>query len=278
MIAVLLWVAHTHALEHADATPYLAVSSPAKQSGKTRLLECLSLLAFGNGGIQVAPTASTIFRTLDATPGAALLLDELDAVFRDHSDRYEELRGVINAGHRRGATVPRNVPGPNNTWVVKAFPVFGPRALAGIGRLPDTIADRSIPIRMVKRKESEPLDRFRHRDARAEAEQLVADVVAALKANPPAREAGLPAGSSDRAADAWEPLLAIADVAGGAWPSRARRAATVLHASRARDDSLGPRLITRHYCHVHPRGARGISAVRADEEGPTTDWRSGSAT
>ncbi len=102
---VVLWIAHTHALESADATPYLAISSPEKQSGKTRLLECLALLANGASGIAVAPTASTIFRTREATPDATLLLDELDAVFRDRSDRYEEVRAVINAGHRRGATV-----------------------------------------------------------------------------------------------------------------------------------------------------------------------------
>ena len=200
MVAVVLWVAHTHALDHADATPYLAISSPEKQSGKTRLLECLGLLAFGHGGIQIAPTAATIFRTLDATPGAALLLDELDAVFHDHTDKYDELRGVINAGHRRGATVPRNVGDGKGSWVVKAFHVFGPRALAGIGKLPDTIADRSIPIRMVKKKGSEPVERFRHRVARSEAESLVADLIAALDATPPALEADLPTGISDRAA------------------------------------------------------------------------------
>src|SRR5690606_30113045 len=121
VVAIVLWVAHTHAIEHADATPYLRISSPAKQSGKTRLLECLAHLARGCAGILIAPTASTIYRSLEATPGSTLLLDELDAVFADRSDRFEEVRAVINAGHRRGATVPRSVPGPRNTWVVKQF-------------------------------------------------------------------------------------------------------------------------------------------------------------
>lgn len=67
IVAVVLWIAHTHAIEHADATPYLAVSSPEKQSGKTRLLECLGLLARGCSSILVTPTASTIYRSLDAT-------------------------------------------------------------------------------------------------------------------------------------------------------------------------------------------------------------------
>ena len=109
IVAVVLWIAHTYALEYADATPYLAVTSPEKGSGKTRLLECLRLLARGRPEIFIIPTASTIYRMLEADPDAPLLLDELDAVFRDRSDKYEEVRAIINAGHRRGAKVPRTV-------------------------------------------------------------------------------------------------------------------------------------------------------------------------
>jgi hypothetical protein len=203
-----LWVAHTHTIDHADATPYLAISSPEKQSGKTRLLECLQLLAHDCSGIAITPTAATIYRSLEASPGATLLLDELDAVFRDRSDKYEEVRAVINAGHRRGATVPRSVPGPKNTWLVKQFQVFGPKALAGIGKLPDTVTDRAIPVWMVKRKRSEPIEKFRVRTATGEATSIAAGLVAALAAQPPAFEADPPSELPHRAADAWEPLLA----------------------------------------------------------------------
>jgi Protein of unknown function (DUF3631) len=280
VVAVILWVAHTHALGYADATPYLAISSPEKQSGKTRLLECLALLAHGCSGIAITPTASTIYRSLEASPGATLLLDELDAVFRDRSDKYEEVRAVINAGHRRGATVPRSVPGPKNTWLVKQFPVFGPKALAGIGKLPDTVTDRAIPVRMLKRKRSEPVEKFRVRTATGEAAAIAAGLVAALAAQPPAIEADLPAELPDRAADAWEPLLAIADVAGGVWPARARRAAVVLHASREQDDSLGLRLLSDVRLVFNARGVGRIStadlitALQADEEGPWESERS----
>lgn len=84
-VAVTLWVAHTYAMDFADATPYLAISSPEKQSGKTRLLELLRLLVHNCPGILVTPTSSTIYRSLDASAGATLLIDELDAVFRDRS-------------------------------------------------------------------------------------------------------------------------------------------------------------------------------------------------
>lgn len=280
VVAVVLWIAHTHAVDRADATPYLAVSSPEKQSGKTRLLECLALLAHGCAGILITPTASTIYRSLEASPGATLLLDELDAVLRDRSDKYEEVRAVINAGHRRGAAVPRSVPGPKNSWNVKQFPVFGPKALAGIGKLPDTVTDRAIPIRMVKRKPSEPIDKFRVRTATGEAAPIVDGLVAALAANPPEFDADVPVALPDRAADAWEPLLAIADVAGGTWPARARRAAVILHASRAQDDSLGLRLLSDIRLIFEARVVERIStadlitALQLDEEGPWTDIRS----
>lgn len=280
VVAVVLWIAHTHAVEQADATPYLAISSPEKQSGKTRLLECLGLLAHGCSGILITPTASTIYRSLEATPGATLLIDELDAIFRDRSDKYEEVRAVINAGHRRGATVPRTVPGPKNSWTVKQFPVFGAKALAGIGKLPDTVADRAIPVRMLKRKRSEPVAKFRQRTATGEAVSIATGLVAALAAQPPGFEADLPSELPDRAADAWEPLLAIADVAGGIWPARARQAAVVLHASREQDDSLGLRLLSDIRLVLEGSGAERIStaelisSLQADDEGPWVSERS----
>jgi hypothetical protein len=198
----------------------------------------------------------------------------------DHSDRYEEVRAVIDAGHRRGATVPRSVPGPKNTWIVKQYPVFCPKALAGIGKLPDTVTDRSVRINMLKRKRSEPVERFRTRTARDEATSLVGALVAGLAAQPPGFETDLLAELADRTAEAWEPLLAIADAAGGAWPTRARRAAIVLHASHEEDDSLGLRLLSDIRLVFEDRDVQRmftadlITALRADEEGLWASERS----
>jgi hypothetical protein len=171
------------------------------------------------------------------------------------------------------------VPGPKNTWVVKQFPVFGPKALAGIGKLPDTIADRAIPIRMLKRKQNERVTRFHDRVARREASPIVKGLVAALAAQPPSFEAELPLALADRAADAWEPLFALADAAGGPWPVRARTAAVVLHANREQDDSLGLRLLADiRLVFAGHEGERIstvdlIAALRSEEESPWTDDR-----
>ena len=205
--------------------------------------------------IFIIPTASTIYRMLEAAPTTPLLLDELDAVFRDRSDKYEEVRAIINAGHRRGATVPRTVT-TGNRHEVQFFPVFGPKVLGGIGKMPDTIADRSIPIRMLKRKRSETVERFRQAHAAREAEPIAAMLAAAVGSNPPTREADVPDELPVRAADAWEPLLAIADAAGGTWPARARKAALILHADHADDDSLGLQDARRHPPRVRPDRGR----------------------
>jgi Protein of unknown function (DUF3631) len=157
--------------------------------------------------------------------------------------------------------------------------VFGPKALAGIGKLPDTVADRAIPVRMVKRKRTEPIERYHERVVRAEAAPIAAGLVAALTAQAPDFQADLPSELPDRAADAWEPLFAIADAAGSDWPHRARRAAIILHASREEDDSLGLRLLSDIRLVFDARGVERIStadliaALEADEEGPWADER-----
>jgi hypothetical protein len=278
VVAVVLWIAHTYALDYADATPYLAITSPEKGSGKTQLLECLRLLVRGSPGIFIIPTASTIFRMLEADPSGVLLLDELDAIFRDRSDKYEEVRALINAGHRRGATVPRTV-NIKNHHEVHFFPAFGPKALAGIGKLPDTIADRSIPILMLKKKRTEQVEKFRQARVSRDARPIVAALKTAIEERPPAAEAEVPDELPDRASDAWEPLLALADAAGGNWPARARRAAIVLQAERAEDDSLGLRLLSDTRQAFDRLGDERVATsglietLQADEESPWVDDR-----
>jgi hypothetical protein len=54
----------------------------------------------------------------------------------------------------------------------------------------------------------------------------------------------MPENVTDRDADVWEPLLAIADAAGGPWPKRARDAAvTLVTLSRESAASLGVQLL-----------------------------------
>jgi hypothetical protein len=228
LVAVVLWVAHAHAIEAFDVTPYLAVTSPEKRCGKSRLLEVLEPLV-PRPWRALSLTEAVLFRGIEVER-PTLLFDEVDAIFRVQDGTKEGLRAILNAGNRRGAFVPRLV---GKKYEIRKFAVFCPKVLAGIGRaLPDTVADRSISVRLARRMGAEPIARLRLRKLPAEAAPLCEQLAAwAACAVPTLRDAEpeVPDALDDRAKDCWEPLLAIADLAGGAWPQRARDAALTLH-------------------------------------------------
>jgi hypothetical protein len=242
---IALWVVHTHAFDAADATPYLNVFSAEKRSGKTRLLEVLSLLA-ARSWLTGRVTAAVLVRKVAAeTP--ALLLDESDAAFKGDREYAEALRGILNAGFRRGGVASLCVQRGREIGYAD-FPVYCPKAIAGIGKLPDTVADRSVPIELRRRRPGEGVARFRIRKAEREGLFLRDAAAAWAEANierVSSAEPGLPDELDDRAQDIIEPLLAIADEVGAKWPERAREAAVKLLSGEEREeaDSLGVRLL-----------------------------------
>lgn len=241
---VVLWIAHTHTIDAADATPYLAITSAEKQSGKTRLLEVGELLVAG-AWLTGKVSAAVLIRKIDSEQ-PALLLDESDAAFAGEKEYAEALRGVLNTGHRRGGKASCCV-GQGTKITFKDFSTFCPKAIAGIGNLPDTVADRSIPIRLKRAARGEHVERFRRRDVEAESaglrgrlEAWSAVTVENLRAARPV----LPDALTDRQQDGAEPLLAIADLAGGEWPETARLALIELCGeAQADDQSIGVRLL-----------------------------------
>lgn len=243
-VAVTLWAAHAHAAGAAESTPRLALLSPEPGSGKTRTLEVLELLTpLPMFVLSASPAA--IFRTIEeARP--TLLFDECDAIFTRHGkdDTNEDLRALLNAGHRKGAAIPRCV-GPLHN--VRRFPVYCPVALAGLGDLPATLMSRSVVIRMRRRAPGEHVEPFRHREAMPPAADLrdrleawTAEIDGELAQAWPE----MPDGVTDRPADVWESLLAIGDAAGGDWPKRARAAcAELAGAAETGEASLGVKLL-----------------------------------
>jgi hypothetical protein len=279
--AIALWVFHTHAIAAADATAYLFVSSAAKRSGKTRLLEVLELLVR-----QPLPTANisdaALFRAI-AELEPTLLFDEVDAIFGAKARDREDLRGMLCAGYRRGA-VARRMGGPKMT-TLEAFPVFAAKVFAGIGDLPDTIADRTIRIRLQRRLREEQIERFRRRDADADAEPIFQAAVSLATFHAETLACArpeLPNELDDRAQDVWEPLLAIADLAGSEWPDRARQAAVVLSTGVEReDDSMTATLLRDIHAVFTANGAERfktadlIAELCMIEESPWGDWNNG---
>lgn len=260
---VTLWVVHTHVFSTADSTPYLAITSAEKQSGKTRLLEaCEPLVA--NPWKTGRVTAAVLTRKIDAVV-PTLLLDESDAAFNGEKEYAEALRGILNTGHRRGGQASCCV-GQGANISFKDFSTYCPKAIAGIGKLPDTIADRSIPIRLKRATPDERIERFRAREIKDEAanlrEQIVAWAAMIADKLPDARPE-LPDALTDRQQDGAEPLLAIADLAGGVWPQAARAALVTLCAeAQDLDDSVGVRLL----CDVHQVfEAQGVDRMPSSE-------------
>ena len=224
-LAVALFVMHTWAFKAAHATPYLVVESPEKQSGKTRLLEVLEMVC--HNPLKVASiTAAALFQSV-AGHQPTLLIDEADAIFGGNSERNEDLRGVLNAGNLPGSPVIR---GGKNGKPVR-YDVFCPKVIAGIatGKLPDTIRDRAIINPMDRKLRSEKVERLRRHRIQGELDSLRSRLAAWADQNHNALfEYDLPEPMekiSDRLEEAWEPLLAIADLAGGGYPAKARAAA-----------------------------------------------------
>jgi len=246
-IAHALWIAHTHLMTCWDSTPRLAFLSPEPGSGKSRALEVTELLVPRPLPV-VNVTASYVFRSVSAEAGPPTIIhDEVDTIFGARtSAEHEDVRGLLNAGHRRGAIVGRCVV-RGKTIALEDFPVYAAVALAGLGDLPDTLMTRSIVVRMRRRGPDESIEPFRRRVHAGEGEDLHARL-AAFAANISEGVNGawpeMPDGINDRNADVWEALLAVADAAGGPWPDRARVAAVTLVTDAKRNGgSLGVQLL-----------------------------------
>ena len=248
VIALALWVLHTWTFDAARTTPYIIVTSPEKESGKTTLLEVLGALAAKTWAV-VSPTPAVLFRKI-AADRPTLMIDEVDGIFgglRARGEAAAGIRDVVNAGNRRGAVIPRCV---GKDHEPTDFEVFCPKALVGLhcNGMPDTVLGRSIVLPMKRRHRDEPIERWHW----AQADQEFAALRDRMRrwAEAHLEELRLAApepveGLGDRAFDGWEPLFAVAEAAGGRWPDRARRAAIALSAQKQTDErSIGVRLLS----------------------------------
>ena len=280
---VTLWIAHTHSFSAAETTLYLSVRSAEKRSGKTRLLEVVELLVpkpVKTENISVA----ALVRLVD--DGCTMLLDEVDSVFGKGraSETQEMLRGILNSGFRRGGTYTR-MQGQGANMSPRSFNTFGPKMLSGIGELPGTLNDRSVPLVMKRKLKTDEIQRFRFREAREKAGTITLMLrawgVAAAETLASARPE-IPNSLNDRAADGWEPILAIADMAGSEWPGHAREAALALSCGEETEDtSIGVKLLHDiHYVFRQTEKNRIASTellavLNGMEESPWGGWTTG---
>ncbi len=248
-VAHVLWIAHTHLMDVWESTPRCAFLSPEPGSGKTRAIEITETLV-PRPVEAVNVSVAYLFRKVSDEGGLpTILYDEIDTVFGSNTkDNNEELRGLLNAGHRRGAMTGRCVTRGNNIECVD-FPAYCAVALAGLGDLPDTILSRSVIVKMRRRAPDEAVSPYRRRvhgpagnDLRERLTVWADGVRDSLTDAWP----DLPDIITDRDADVWEPLVAVADAAGGQWPEIARVAAVTLvtQSREGGEGSLGLRLLS----------------------------------
>lgn len=273
--AAALWSAFTWLVDAVQVAPIANITAPEKRCGKSILLTALSKLAYRPMQVSnIAPAA--LFRSIELW-APTLLIDEVDAFLAAH----EDARGILNSGFTRdSATVIRCV-GDDHTPT--PFNVWGAKALCGIGKIADTLADRSVPLRLRRRTAGETVESLRHSDPalweqlRARLARFALDSASTIAT---ARPTPIP-GLNDRANDAWEPLLAIADVAGEHWPKSARHAAIALHGLEGESPSVGAELLGDVKAVFDAKNANRIfsadllAALLADDESPWATWNRG---
>jgi uncharacterized protein DUF3631 len=222
-VAVVLYVVLAHVYDSFDLVPMLVFASPVKRCGKTRLLSIVQHLV-PKPLLTTNITVAAVFRTISLF-APTLLMDEADTFIK----ASDELRGVLNSGHTRVSAYTVRLVGDDHE--PRKFRTWCPKIIALIGRLADTLEDRSVIVPMKRRTRSEHVERLRLTALPRELEPLLRqtarwarDHEAALRElDPP-----VPEELHDRAADNWRPLIAIADLVGGPWPQRARDAALAL--------------------------------------------------
>ena len=272
---VALWVAMTWLMDVVNIAPLAVITAPDKRCGKSQLLFLLARLAHRPlAASNISPAA--LFRAVDAWR-PTLLVDEADAFMRDN----EELRGILNAGHTRDSAYVVRIVGED--LKPARFNVWGAKALAGIGHLADTLMDRAIVLELHRKLPHETVERLRYAEPEL-FDGLAAKLACFAEDNRDAvcrARPELPASLNDRAQDNWEPLLAIADVAGGTWPELGRRAALKLSGADSPTMTVGTELLSDIQEVFDTKGVQRITsadlieALCADDEAPWATYNRG---
>jgi len=273
--AAALWATFTWLIDSVQVAPIANITAPEKRCGKSIMLTALGNLV--NRKLQVSNIApAALFRSIELW-SPTLLIDEVDAFLRDN----EEARGILNAGFTRDSAVVIRCVGDDH--MPTPFRVWGAKALCGIGKIADTLADRSIPLRLRRKLPGEKTEVLRHSDPdlwanlRSRMMRFAQDNADQIGKARPATINGL----NDRANDCWEPLLAIAETAGVEWPVIARQAARALHEVEDDSPSVGVELLNDIKAILETKQANKMFSatllehLMADDEAPWPTWNRG---
>lgn len=273
-VAASLWTLFAHAHDAFSISPILAITSPEKRCGKSLLLDVLALLT-PRVLLASGVTSATVFRAIERFH-PTMLLDEAETYLKDN----EELRGVLNSGHRRSSAIVVRCVGDSHE--VRAFSTWCPKSIALIGALAATLEDRSVLLHLRRKAPGERVAEYRQDHAIRRLQPLcrqaarwATDHMAQLREADPEVPAGI---SSDRFKDNWRPMWSVADVAGGPWPARARQAAVKLAAVEPDAESARVLLLEDIRSLFQERGADRLTSkaivdhLHEMEERPWPEW------
>lgn len=212
-----LWVLGSYCFDAFSIFPKLLVSSPIKACGKSTLLEILSCLSH-KALITSNISSAALFRAINQWR-PTVIIDEGDSFLQNN----EEIRGIINSGHKKTTAYVMRVEG-NDNKEVKRFSTWCPMIIGMIGKPSDTIVHRSIIISMKRKKTSEKVKKLslnadeKYFHIRRKSKRWAEDAFDSLKYSAP-DVSNISNINDDRTVDNYFPLFAIADRLGGHWRS-----------------------------------------------------------
>jgi len=275
ILAAALWCMHSWCMDVLTVSPLAHITAPEKRCGKTVFLTVMSELVCRPLAVaNISPAA--LFRSMEMWQ-PTLLIDEADTFLKEN----DEARGLINSGLYRKTAFVIRVEGDDH--IPTQFRTWGAKVVCGIGKLADTIEDRSIPLRLRRKVAGESVAKIRHSGS-AQWETLRRRVARWAEDNRDEVAVARPSpanGLNDRAQDCWEPLLAIADLAGEAWARGSRSAAQALHGIEEETPSIGVELLGDIRDAFERRGSSRLAStllleeLTLDEEAPWATFNRG---
>ncbi|MFD1259266.1 DUF3631 domain-containing protein [Entomomonas asaccharolytica] len=275
IVACTLWASYTWFIDYVNYAPIANITAPEKRCGKTKLLSTLKRLSY-KGFITSNISSASLFRLLELYK-PTLFIDEVDTFLSLHDD----MRGIINSGFtRESAFIIRCV---GEDLIPTPFNVWGAKALCGIGKIADTLQDRSITLKLRRKTQGETVKNIDKSDPelwrvlRAKLARFAQDnqlKIINIQIEP------LPQ-LNDRANDCWESLRQIATLAGGHWQQTAINSAIRINGEQEENDSTRTELLRDIQTLFNTKGIDRIfshdlvNELNSDNEANWCTWNKG---
>ncbi len=214
-----LWVMGTYLFSIFRYYPYIWLNAE-KGSGKTLLMEILAAVAF-NGELVTNPTEATLFRDV-ACNMTTLFIDEVENLRKQDKDAVGAVMAVLNTGFCKSGNVKRMEKTPEGKFALRAFPTYSPKVFAGINEINDVLQDRTVRIRLLKKKDAEITERYKGTDEVLRLQGAIRDGLYTFALSYGDQVAQLYNGEagtiegvehlSGRELDIWEPVFLLANV------------------------------------------------------------------